>query len=119
VSEDTARVDAYLEGLPLDQQEALRSLREQIARLAPDAEEGISYGMPAFRYRGRPLIGYSASKAHLSLHPMSSDVVAAHLDRLGDWPTSKGTIRFTPGNPLPDDLVSSLLRARMAEIEGG
>lgn len=117
MSEDRERIDAYLGGLPFDQRQALQSVRNQIARLAPDAEEGMSYGMPAFRFQGRPLIAFSASKNHLSLHPVSADVVAAHLDLLHDWSTSKGTIRFTPESPLPDDLVASLLAARKAEIE--
>jgi uncharacterized protein YdhG (YjbR/CyaY superfamily) len=114
VSDD---IDAYLDGLPDDQRSALQDLRESIAAAAPAAEEGYSYGAPAFRYRDRPLVCYSAAKAHLSFFPMSPEVIEAHRAQLGDWSTSKGTIRFTPDHPLPAALVARLVEARIAELD--
>jgi uncharacterized protein YdhG (YjbR/CyaY superfamily) len=113
----SADIDAYLNGLPDDQRTALQSLRESIAAAAPAAEEGYTYGAPAFRYRDRPLVCYSAAKAHLSFFPMSPEVIEAHQDELGEWSTSKGTIRFTPDHPLPTALVATLVAARMAELD--
>jgi uncharacterized protein YdhG (YjbR/CyaY superfamily) len=113
----TEEIDSYLTSLPDEQREALQHLRETVAALVPEAEEAISYGVPAFRYRERPLVGYSAAKSHVSLFPMSPAVVEAHRDRLQDWSTSKGTIRFTADHPLPEDLVTSLVRARVAELD--
>lgn len=113
----TADIDAYLAGLPDDQRQALQALREQVAAAAPDAEEGFSYGAPAFRYRGRPLVCYSAAKAHVSFFPMSPEVIEAHRDLLAGWETSKGTVRFTPEHPLPPDVVTTLVRARLAELD--
>jgi uncharacterized protein YdhG (YjbR/CyaY superfamily) len=113
----TARIDAMLAGLPDDQRVALQALRERIAVAAPEAEDAISYGAPAFRYHGRPLVGYAAAKAHCSLFPMSPAVVAAHLDELAGFDTAKGTIRFTPDRPIPDAVVEAIVRDRMAEID--
>lgn len=117
-SEATARIDATLAALPADQRAALQALRGQIAAAAPEAVEAISYGAPAFRYHGRPLVSYAAAKAHCSLFPMSPAVVDAHRGELGGYDTAKGTIRFTPRHPLPEDLVARIVRARMAEIDG-
>jgi uncharacterized protein YdhG (YjbR/CyaY superfamily) len=113
----TAEIDARLAALPVDKRAALQALRETIAAVAPHAVEAISYAMPAFRYRGRPLVAYNAATAHCSFYPMSPSVIEAHAARLAGYDTSKGTIRFRPDSPLPRDLVESIVRARMAEID--
>ncbi len=114
----TAQIDATLAALPADQRAALQSLRRTIAAAAPGAEEAISYGMPAFRYRGRSLVSYAAFKAHCSLFPMSSALIEALGDELAGFATAKGTLRFTPEHPLPDDIVKRIVRERMAQIDG-
>jgi uncharacterized protein YdhG (YjbR/CyaY superfamily) len=113
----TERIEAYLAALAPEQRSALELLRGQIAVAAPEAEDAISYGMPAFRYRGKALVGYAAASSHLSLHPMSPSVIEALATRLEPWSTSKGTIRFSPDHPLPDDLVVAIVTARIAEVE--
>jgi uncharacterized protein YdhG (YjbR/CyaY superfamily) len=113
----TAQIDATLAARPADQRAALQTLRQTIAAAAPEAEETISYGMSAFRYRGRALVSYAAFKAHCSLFPMSSALVEAHRDELAGFATAKGTLRFTPEHPLPTDLVVRIVRERMAQID--
>jgi uncharacterized protein YdhG (YjbR/CyaY superfamily) len=115
----TARddIDAILGALPPDKRDALQALRETIAAAAPEAEEGISYALPAFRYRGRPLVSYGAASKHCAFYVMSPAVLEAHEALLAGFDTSKGTIRFRPDTPLPDDLVHTLVRARIAEID--
>lgn len=115
--EATAGIDAYLAGLPPDQRDALQSLRKTIAAAASEAEEGLSYGVPAFRYKGRPLVSYVAAKAHLSFFPMSPKVVDDHRAELTDFDLAKGTIRFGPDQPIPADLVQRIVRARIAETD--
>jgi uncharacterized protein YdhG (YjbR/CyaY superfamily) len=117
VAAATARIDATLAALPADQRRALAAVRARIATAAPAAIEAISYGAPAFRYHGRPLVAYMAAKAHCSLLPMSPAIVAAHLPELSGFETAKGTIRFTPDHPLPDGLVERIVHERMAEID--
>jgi uncharacterized protein YdhG (YjbR/CyaY superfamily) len=110
--------DDYLAGLPAAQRGALERVRAVVREAEPDAEEGTSYGMPAFRFAGRPLLGFKASRNHLSLHPFSAEVVDAVRDRLGGFDLAKGTIRFTPETPVPDDVIAELLRLRKREISG-
>lgn len=89
--------DAYLAGLNADQRATLEKLRRTIRKIAPKAEECISYGLPAFRLDGRPLVAFGAAAKHCAFYPMSAAVVAAHEDDLTDYDTSKGTIRFPIG----------------------
>ena len=116
-AEAKAKIHAYLSGVPADQRAALQALRRTIAEAAPEAEEAHSYGVPAFRYRGRPLVSYVAAKAHCSFYPMSPKVVDDHRAELTDFHLAKGTIRFAPDHPVPADLVARIVRARMAETD--
>jgi uncharacterized protein YdhG (YjbR/CyaY superfamily) len=113
----SVRIDAFLAGLSEDFRRVLQALRMTIAAAAPEAVEAISYANPAFKYRGRPLVSYGAATNHCSLYVMSPAVMDAHHDELAAFETSKGTIRFQPSGPLPDDLVTRLVRARIAETD--
>ena len=116
-AEDAAAIDAHLATLPDDQRLALQHLRETIRDAAPEAEEGISYGAPAFRYKGRPLVTYNAAKTHCAFYCMSPALMVEREAELVGFDTSKGTIRFMPGKPLPDGLVADIVRARLKEID--
>src|ERR1700754_3721683 len=109
-------MDAYHRGLPAESRAALERVRAVVGAVAPDAEEGTSYGMQAFRYAARPLLGFRASKRHLSLFPFSPAAIEAVADRLDGFDLAKGTIRFTPEHPIPEDVLADLVRARQAEI---
>ena len=110
-------IDAYLAALRADQRAALEALRATIAAAAPEAEEGFTYSMPAFRHRGRPLVAYNAATAHCSFFPMSPEVLDAHRADLVGFSLSKGTIRFAPDRPIPSKVVASIVRARLAQID--
>jgi uncharacterized protein YdhG (YjbR/CyaY superfamily) len=112
-----SEIDDYLATLPPEQRAALEHVRGVVAEAAPDAEEGKSYGMPAFRHAGRPLIGFRAAKQHLSLHPFSAEVIDGVRDRLAGFDVLKGTIRFTPDAPVPDDVIRELVALRRAELD--
>ncbi|HLY64422.1 MAG TPA: DUF1801 domain-containing protein, partial [Chloroflexota bacterium] len=88
--------------------------RRIIKAAAPDAVETISYGMPTFRLRGRQLAHIAAWKSHCALYGANP---AGHEDDLAAYDTSKGTIRFPTGQPLPEALITALIGARKAEIE--
>ena len=109
-------MDDYLGGLPREQREALARVRAIVDRVAPDAEEGVSYGMPAFLYAGRPLLGFRVAKKHLSVFPFSPAAIEAVEGRLEGFDLSKGTIRFTPDRSVPDDVLADLVGARKEEI---
>jgi uncharacterized protein YdhG (YjbR/CyaY superfamily) len=112
-----ADVDAYLASVPDDKRAALTRLRKAISAAAPRAEEGFSYGLPAFRLNGRPLVCFGAAAHHCSLFPMSPAVIRAHAADLKAYEISKGTIRFLPEKPLPVSLVRKIVKARIAELE--
>ncbi len=112
-----AEVEQYLSALPAEPRAALESLRATIGAAAPDATETISYGMPAFKHNGRPLVAYAAFKNHCSLFPMSTKVIEAFAEELEPFRTSKGTLQFQTDRPLPPELVTKLVEARVEEIE--
>lgn len=117
MSPEAGPIDQYLTALPADQRTALQSLRKTIRAAAPGATESISYRMPTFKYKGRPLIHFAAAKNHCAIY--GAVIADTDKDELKGHDTSKGTIRFSPDKPLPDSLVRKLVKARMAEIEVG
>ena len=110
-------VDAVLDALPSDVRAALEHLRTTIHAATPEATEYIGYGTPAFRYRGKPLVSFGAGKRHCAFYVQSPALMDAHAALLAGRDTSKGTIRFQADVPLPDELVRTLVRARMAETD--
>jgi len=108
-------VEAYFASLPDEQRAAMQELRDTIAAAAPQAEEGITYGMPGFLLSGRGLVGYMAFKDHYSLFPMSPRAIDVHRDELGPRVTGKGTISFGYDRSLPTALVKKVVRTRLAE----
>ena len=110
-------VDEYLARVPEPGREALNKIRATIRSLVPpEATEALSYGMPAFRYKG-PLLGYAAFPNHCGLYPMSPPLIEAFKKELVNFKTSKGTIQFTVEKPLPMALLKKLVKARIAENE--
>ena len=107
-------IDDYLATVREDQGAVLQKLRETIHSVAPQAEECISYGLPAFRLDGL-LVGFGASSKHCALYPMSGSFVSDHAEELKGFETSKGTIRFQPDAPLPVAFVRKLVQTRAAE----
>jgi len=87
----------------------------------PDAEQGKGYGMPALVHRGKPLLSVMRAKKHIGVYPFSPEAVATVaglLDGHEGVSVDKGTIRFQPEHPLPDDALRSLVRARRRQIDG-
>lgn len=109
--------DDYLASVPEPQKAELVRIRQFVRRTVPDAEEATSYGMPAFKYKQRPLLGFRASKNHLSVFPFSPAAVDSAREALEGFDISKGTVRFTPDKPIPDSALKQLLRHRLREIE--
>jgi uncharacterized protein YdhG (YjbR/CyaY superfamily) len=105
--------DDYLAAVTEDKRAALQKLRKAIKAAAPKAEECISYQLPAFRLNGKFLVAYGAATNHCAFYPGST--VKALKDELKSYDTSKGTIRFSAGKPLPSALVRKLVRLRIEE----
>jgi len=105
-------IDEYLARVSDDKRAALEQLRETIRGVVPTAEECISYQMPAFRYEGRVLVYFAAAANHCAFYP--GGMVNDFKDELDAFETSKGTIRFQPGRPLPATLVRKIVTACVA-----
>jgi uncharacterized protein YdhG (YjbR/CyaY superfamily) len=111
-----ADVDDYFASLDAPARAAFERVRALAEELAPDAEQGLSYGLAALRHKGKPLLGFKAARDHLAVFPFSPAAVDVVRERLAGYSLSKGTIRFTTDMPLPDDVVRDLVRQRLGEI---
>jgi uncharacterized protein YdhG (YjbR/CyaY superfamily) len=110
-------IDTYLATLDEPRRHALQQLRESIRTVLPDAEECISYGVPAFKVHGKTVAGFAAFKNHLSYLPHSGSVIASLADDLTSFESTKGSLHFPVDEPLHPDLVSKLIQARLAELD--
>lgn len=110
-------VDDYLAGLPATADRAeLERLRPIIQRLVPDCGQGISYAMPCYLYRGKPVAALMVAKKHLSWYPYSGQVIRT-VAELAEYSQSTGALHFSPSQPLSDSAVAALLTERMREID--
>lgn len=111
------RIDDYLAKLPDDQRAALEHVRSLVRRLAPDAVESMSYGMPVLKQDGRALIWFAGWKEHCAIYPLTDAFLAEHPDELAGFVQTKGSLHFTPQVSLPDSLLEKIVRARLADLE--
>jgi uncharacterized protein YdhG (YjbR/CyaY superfamily) len=110
-------VDKYLAAVSEPARSTLNTIRATIrSAVPPEATEGISYGIPMFKYKGA-LVWFAAFSKHCSFFPGSLAAIAASKNELKNYQTSKGTIRFPVDKPLPATLVKQLVKARIAENE--
>jgi len=114
-----SEIDAYLDALEDPKRSTLAQLRDTIMAIVPDAEQGISYGMPAFRIGGKTVAGFAAFKKHLSYLPHSGSVIPKLGKELEGYTSTSGSLHFPVDQPLPEALVRQLLAVRMAEAFGG
>ena len=106
-------VDAYISGFPKDTQKLLKQVRATIKKAAPQAEEVISYGMPAYKLNGA-LIYFAGYKNHIGLYPMPSAIVA-FKKQISDYNWAKGSVQFPFNKPLPLELIEKITRFRVKE----
>ncbi|MEO6457643.1 MAG: DUF1801 domain-containing protein [Chloroflexia bacterium] len=107
-------IDEYIATFPDDKQALLETVRATIKAAAPDAEEKISYAMPAFALNGN-LVYFAAAKNHIGFYPASSGVPEAFKDELAKYECTPGAIRFPFTQPLPLELISKIVQFRVTE----
>jgi uncharacterized protein YdhG (YjbR/CyaY superfamily) len=110
---DTAE---YITSFPKEQQKLLINLRKAIKKQANDAEEIISYNMPAYKYQGKILVYFAGYARHIGFYAMPGPI-ANYKKELKGYKTSKGTVQFPIGEPIPAGLVGKLIKYRMKEIK--
>lgn len=110
----TKNIDEYIKRFPTEVQFFLEQIRETIKEVAPDAEEAISYSMPAFTFAKRYLVYFAAYKNHIGLYALPSGNEAFE-EELSGFKTGKGSIQFPLDKPMPLDLIREIVRFRLKE----
>lgn len=108
-------VDEYLRGIEEPKRSTLEALRQTILEIVPDAEQIISYRVPAFRVERRIVAGFAAFKDHLSYLPFSGSVLPTLASELEGYAMTKSALHFPVDRPLPKELVRKLIAARRSE----
>jgi len=108
-------IDQYLDALEEPKRTTLARLRQTILDILPEADQGISYGVPAFKVRGKTIAGFAAFRDHLSYLPHSGSVFPQLKDELTGYSTSSGALRFSVDEPLPAPLVEKLITVRLRQ----
>ena len=109
-------VDEYLGGIEEPKRTTLEALRHTILEIVPDAEQVISYRVPAFRVGGQTVAGFAAFRQHLSYLPFSGSVLSQLTDELSGYTTTKSALHFPVDRPLPKALVKRLIAVRLGEL---
>jgi uncharacterized protein YdhG (YjbR/CyaY superfamily) len=109
-------VDEYLRGIEEPKRSTLQTLCRTILEIVPDAEQVISYRVPAFRVQGTTVAGFAAFHNHLSYLPFSGSILPQLADELRGYTMTKSALHFPIDEPLPKTLVEKLIRTRLAEI---
>jgi len=109
-------IDEYLNKIETTQKNELERIRAIVHTTVPEVEETIDYGMPAFKYKGKYLIGFYVYKNHMSLFP-TSEPINSLKSKLGNYQLSKGTIQFSMDNIISESLIRKLLLYRIDNID--
>ena len=107
-------VDEYIKIFPKDIQLSLKKIREIVRKIAPDAVESISYGMPAFKLNGKPLVYFAAHEKHIGFYPTPSGTTKFKKE-LSVYKSGKGSSQFPIGEPIPFGLIQKIVEFRVKE----
>ena len=116
MSDENKKIQSYISRLPIEQQIELNRLCDITRNLVPEAEETISYGMPAFKYKNKPLIYFGGFKDHISVFPTSGPIDELK-DQLIHFKKAKGTISYKLDDVIPEEIIKKLLTVRIAAID--
>ncbi len=107
-------VDEYISTFPKETQELLKQVRKTIRQAAPDAGESISYGMPAYKLNGKPLVYFAAFKNHIGFYATPTGH-KEFADELSKYKQGKGSVQFPLDKPMPLDLIERITKFRVKE----
>jgi uncharacterized protein YdhG (YjbR/CyaY superfamily) len=110
-------IDDYLTKVTPAQRAEFERIRRIVQETIPSVEEGVSYAMPAYLYKGKAVLSAMARKNFLSIYPYSGKVIAQLADKLTGYETTSGSIHFSEEHPIPEVLLKEIIQARMEEIE--
>ena len=110
-----ADIDEYISWFPDDVRKILTKVRSTIKKAAPKAVESISYQIPTFKVDGKVLIYFAAFTKHVSVYPAPRSV-DEFKDELKDYKGGKGTVQFPLDSPIPHELISRIVKYRLANL---
>jgi len=116
MSNAPADIDAYIKDFPETVQTILRNIRDVIHGAIPEADETISYGMPAFKYKGKPVVYFGGWQSHIGFYatPSGND---AFRKELSQYQGAKGSVKFPLDQPMPYELIERIARYRLEEVK--
>ena len=117
MAKEASTIDEYLDSVPEDRRQTLQKLRSRILAIVPDAEECISYRIPAFRLHGTVIAGFCATSRGCSYFPFSGSTLKTLAHDLSRYEQTKSSLHFSADKVLPIALVRKLIRARINEIK--
>jgi uncharacterized protein YdhG (YjbR/CyaY superfamily) len=109
-------VTDYIDRLDEAEKPVLSRLRDIVYEVVPETEDSFSYGIPTYKYKGKYMVAFASNKNFMSIYP-GAEVISIFKDELKAYKLSKGTISFTADNPLPDDLLRSIVQLSKESIE--
>ncbi len=109
-------VDLYINNYPAGVQKILRKIRAIIKKKAPAAEESMSYGMPAYKINGKPMVYFAGFKNHIGFYATPSGH-EAFISELSKYKRGKGSVQFPLDQPVPYELIGQMVEFRVAEIQ--
>jgi uncharacterized protein YdhG (YjbR/CyaY superfamily) len=114
ISKTPNNVDEYIADFPEDIQSLLNQVRSTIKQAAPDAEESIGYGMPAYKTHGKPLVYFAAFKNHIGFYATPTGP-AEFAEELSKYKQGKGSVQFPIDQPMPLKLIAQIVEFRVLE----
>ena len=114
MKKSTESVDRYIKEFPAEQQVLLEKLRTTILDVAPEAEEGIAYGIPAYKTFGKPLVYFAGFKKHIGFYATPSGH-SKFANELSQYKQGKGSVQFPLEKPIPFDLIRRIVEFRANE----
>jgi uncharacterized protein YdhG (YjbR/CyaY superfamily) len=115
MADTTIRIESYIEQFPEETREKLESIRQLIRKVAPEATETISYGIPTFKLKTN-LVHFAGYKKHIGFYPTPSGI-EAFKQELSEYEVSKGTVKFSLDKPIPYDLIQKIVEFRVNESQ--
>lgn len=109
MAEKFASVDEYIRSFPTTTQSALEDLRRTIRKVVPEAEEVISYNIPTYKLAGKYVVYFAGFKEHISVYPVP-DADAKLEEKISEYRSGRGTLRFSLGKPLPLGLIEQVVK---------
>lgn len=111
-----ATVDEYIAAFPAEVQLELKSIRKRILETAPDLAESISYGMPAYKHKGKAAVYFGGYKSHIGFYATPTGHEAFKKE-LSNYKQGKGSVQFPLTDPMPLDLIAEIVKFRVALID--